>query len=114
MVVWLVTVRVAIPIHTTTTEVGAVPIHIAMIVWLVTVRVAMVVMDGSNTDQITTLNSTLARTGVAMTAVTAGQTDHMTGVHQEELNVITTTVITPDQSFKECVIKMARTTSLSP
>ena len=69
---------------TTTTEVGAVPIHIAMIVWLVTVRVAMVVMDGSNTDQLTTLNSTLARTGVAMTAVTAGQTDHMTGVHQEE------------------------------
>ena len=109
---------------TTTTEVGAVPIHIAMIVWLVTVRVAMVVMGGSNTDQLTTLNSTLARTGVTMTAVTAGQTDHMTGVHQEELNVITTTVITPDHhdvskmsrrtSFKQCVIKMARTTSLSP
>ena len=85
---------------------------------------AMVVMDGSNTDQITTLNSTLARTGVTMTAMTAGQTDHMTGVHQEELNVITTTVITPDHhdvskmsrrtTFKECVIKMSRRTSLSP
>ena len=95
---------------TTTTEVGAVPIHIAMIVWLVTVRVAMVVMGGSNTDQLTTLNSTLARTGVALTAVTAGQTDHMTGVHQEDLNQITTTVITPDHHD---VSTMSRRTSLT-
>ena len=105
---------------TTTTEVGAryvwpVPIHVAMIVWPVTIRVAMIVMGGTNADQLPKLTSTLARTGVALTAVTAGQTDHMTGVHQEELNVITTTVITPDHhdvskmprrtSFKECVIK---------
>jgi hypothetical protein len=73
---------------TTTTEVVAaasyvwpVPIRVAMIVWPVTIRVAMVVMGGTNADQLTKLTSTLARTGVALTA---GQTDHLTGVHQED------------------------------
>ena len=83
-----------------------------MIVWLVTVRVAMVVMGGSNTDQLTTLNSTLARTGVALTAVTAGQTDHLTGVHQEDLIQWTfSAVITPDHHD---VSTMSRRTSLTP
>ena len=69
----------------------------------------MVVMGGSNTDQLTTLNSTLARTGVALTA---DQTDHLTGVHQEDLiHWNFSAVITPDHHD---VSTMSRRTSLSP
>ena len=91
---------------TATTEVVAA----ASYVWPVTIRVAMIVMGGTNADQLPKLNSTLTRTGVAMTA---GQTDHLTGVHQEDHFHGKCAVMTADHHDKNRICPVNRICSVS-